>query len=60
MTVKIKRELWDRVTEAAGAGGYSSAEEFIEHVLEREVAKTASEQPDEEVARRLRGLGYID
>jgi len=52
------------VTRAAVAGGYSSTEEFIEHVLEREVArevaKVADDQPDEEVVRRLRGLGYID
>ena len=43
----------------AAAGGYSSPEKFVEHVLERECAKLAGDQPDEEVERRLRGLGYI-
>jgi hypothetical protein len=43
----------------SAAGGYSSPEEFVEHVLERECAKLADDQPDEEVERRLRGLGYI-
>jgi hypothetical protein len=60
MTVKLKKELWARVVQAAAAGGYSSPEEFIEHVLEREVGKLADDQPDEEVVRRLKGLGYID
>lgn len=60
MTIKLKKELWAQVTKAATAGGYSSPEEFIEHVLERECAKLAGEEPDEEVVRRLKGLGYID
>ena len=60
MTIKLSKELWAKVAKAAAAGGYSSPEEFIEHVLERECAKLADEQPDEEVERRLRGLGYID
>jgi len=60
MTIKLNRELAAKVTQAAAAGGYSSPQEFIEHVLEREVAKVADDEPDEEVVRRLRGLGYID
>ncbi|HTT61743.1 MAG TPA: hypothetical protein VMG35_07875 [Bryobacteraceae bacterium] len=60
MTVKLKKELSAKVAKAAKAAGYSSPEEFIEHVLEREVAKLADDQPGEEVMRRLRGLGYID
>jgi hypothetical protein len=60
MTVKLKSDLWSRLTRAAAAAGYSSPEEFIEHVLEREVAKLAADEPDEEVVRRLKGLGYID
>ena len=44
----------------AAAGGYSSPEEFIEHVLEREIAKLEDAQSDEEIVRKLKGLGYID
>jgi hypothetical protein len=60
MTIKLKQELWVKVVQASAAGGYSSHEEFVEHVLEREVGKLADDQPDEEVMRRLKGLGYID
>lgn len=59
-SIKIKKELWARIEQAAAAAGYSSPQEFVEHSLEREVAKLEAEQPDEEVLRRLKGLGYID
>jgi hypothetical protein len=59
-SIKVNNELWARVAKAAEAAGYSSAEEFVAHVLEREVAKLEQDQPDEEVLRRLKGLGYID
>ena len=42
------------------AAGYSSPEEFVEHVLEREIAKLEDAQTDQEIVNRLKGLGYID
>jgi hypothetical protein len=42
------------------SGGYSSSEEFVEHVLERELAKIENSESDEEIMRKLQGLGYID
>lgn len=66
MTIKLKKELWVKVVQAAQAAGDSSPQEFVEHVVEREAAKIAEvkpdeeAQPDEEVVRRLKGLGYID
>jgi hypothetical protein len=60
MTVKLSNDLWAKVAAAAAAGGYSSPEEFIEHVLERECAKLEGEPADDETLRRLKGLGYID
>jgi hypothetical protein len=63
MTIKLKKELSAKVATAAGIAGYSSAQEFIEHVLEREADRIVREpggEADEEVVRRLKGLGYID
>ena len=40
--------------------GYATTEEFIIHVLEREAAGLEQSSTDEEVAKRLRGLGYIE
>ena len=59
-TIKLNKDLWDRVKKCAGAAGYSSPEEFIEHVLEKEMRKLEDAQSDEEIVRKLKGLGYID
>lgn len=59
-SVKVNKELWEKVKKIADAGGYSSAEEFVLHVLEREAAKLEDAQSDEEIVRKLKGLGYID
>lgn len=59
-TVKLKKELWAKVKKSAEVAGYSSPEEFVEHVLEKELSRIDEAQSDEEVKRQLRGLGYID
>jgi len=59
-SIKLRKDLLQKVEKAAAAAGYSSLEEFIEHVLDREFARLEDAQADEEVARRLKGLGYID
>ena len=59
-TVKIKKELWAKVKKCAAVAGYSSPEEFVEHVIEKELAKIEESGSDEEILRKLKGLGYID
>lgn len=58
--VKIAKPLYERLAEIASAGGYSSTEEFIVHILEKEAAKFDDATDDEEVQKQLRGLGYIE
>jgi predicted transcriptional regulator len=59
-SVKLNPDLWQRVTEYAVKAGYSSPEEFIEHAIEKELARQQEEAGKEEVEQRLKGLGYID
>ena len=59
-TIKLKKELWERIKVCARAAGYSSPEEFVHHILEREVARLDNAQSDEEIARKLKGLGYLE
>jgi metal-responsive CopG/Arc/MetJ family transcriptional regulator len=59
-TIKLNKELMEKVKKCADAAGYSSPQEFVEHVLERELAKVESSVSDEEIARKLQGLGYLD
>ena len=58
--IKIDSNLFDRAKNAAEAAGYSSAQEFITHIIEKEIAKYEDEGEDEKVADELRGLGYIE
>jgi len=59
-SIKLKKELSQRVERCAKAGGYSSPQEFVEHIIERELAKLEDAQSDEEIVKKLKGLGYID
>jgi hypothetical protein len=59
-TIKLNKDLWDRIKKCAAAAGYSSPEEFVEHILERELAKLEDTASDEEIVKKLQGLGYID
>ncbi|HWB96622.1 MAG TPA: hypothetical protein VG672_07975 [Bryobacteraceae bacterium] len=56
----MNKPLWERIQRCAKVAGYSSAQEFVEHVLERELAKIESSDSDEEITRKLKGLGYLD
>jgi hypothetical protein len=58
--IKIDNELYGRLAELAKRVGYSSTDELIAHVLEREVAVLEDAENDEQVEERLRGLGYIE
>lgn len=58
--IKLKKEIWDRVKKCSEAAGYSSPQEFVEHVLEKELAKLEEVESDEEIVKKLRGLGYLE
>jgi predicted DNA-binding protein len=58
-TVKLRKELWERVKRCASLAGYSSPEEFVEHVIEKELAKLEDAETDEQVLNKLKGLGYL-
>ena len=58
--LRIDRALYDRLGEISRVGGYSSTEEFIVHILEKEAARFDEAKDDAEVEKQLRGLGYIE
>jgi metal-responsive CopG/Arc/MetJ family transcriptional regulator len=57
--VKIDKVLLDKIKKYAEMSGYSSVEEFITHCLEKEVAKIEDADSEEEIKKKLKGLGYI-
>ena len=58
--IKIDSGLYARAKKAAEVAGYSSLEEFVVHVIEKEVSKHERTDADEKTAEQLRGLGYIE
>jgi len=57
--IKVEKDLLDRIKQISEVAGYASHEEFIQHVLEREVAQFEDASSDEDITEKLRGLGYI-
>jgi len=57
--IKLDKDLLDKIKRYAAVAGYSSPEEFITHALEKELAKLEGAESEEELKKRLRGLGYI-
>tara|TARA_B100000809_G_scaffold170778_1_gene168096 strand:- start:199 stop:390 length:192 start_codon:yes stop_codon:yes gene_type:complete len=58
-SVKLDKDLLRKVRKYAEIAGYSSAEEFVAHALQKEIAQLEEADSDEEIKKRLQGLGYI-
>lgn len=57
--IKLDKDLLERVRKISEIAGYSSVEEFISHALEKELAKLEDADSEEEIKKRLKGLGYL-
>jgi metal-responsive CopG/Arc/MetJ family transcriptional regulator len=57
--IKVDKDLLERVKKISEVAGYASHEEFVHHVLERELAQFEDAQSDDDTTEKLRGLGYI-
>jgi predicted CopG family antitoxin len=60
LKIKLDRDLYERLKRCAEAAGYSSVDEFIRHTLEKAAAAIEEADSEEDVKKRLQGLGYID
>ena len=60
--IKLDPHLYDRVKKVSQQAGYASPDEFILHIIERELAALESreDEDDPKVIERLKGLGYIE
>lgn len=58
--IKIEPALYERLKTIAEKGGYSSVDEFVKNILEKEAAKFDDVDDDAALQERLRGLGYIE
>ena len=63
--IRIDDDLYARAKKCAELAGYSSADEFIQHVVEKEInhimgSDSGGGDTPEEIKKRLQGLGYIE
>ena len=59
-SIRLDKDLYQRLQEKASGMGYSSTDEFIVHILEKASAEQDEQLDREEVDRQLRGLGYLE
>ncbi|MDY6770236.1 MAG: CopG family transcriptional regulator [Candidatus Nanohaloarchaea archaeon] len=68
-SIDIPEEQYDAFEERAPEKGFDSADEYVQYVLQQVYEKlqrqddggaTYSEEEEEKVKERLRGLGYLD
>jgi len=57
--LKLDKDLLEKAAAFAESQGYSSVEEFITHLIERELDKSESGEDEEAIKEKLQGLGYI-
>jgi hypothetical protein len=57
--VAIDKILFGKIKKYAEMSGYSSTEEFVAHCLEKEVATIEEADSEDEIKKKLKGLGYI-
>ena len=58
--IKIDSNMYDRLKKVTEVAGYSSVEEFVVHMIEKELEQIEVPEDDKAVEERLRGLGYIE
>lgn len=57
--VKLDKDLMLRLRRISDTAGYATVEEFITHILEKELQNFEGSESDEDIEKKLRGLGYI-
>jgi hypothetical protein len=59
LKIKLDDDIFSKLQQLSSQAGYSSPEEFIQHLIEKEISVLNEASSDEELKKRLQGLGYI-
>ena len=57
--VKLDRDLVDKLRKVADVAGYATVDEFVTHILEKEMLHFEGVRDAKDMRERLKGLGYI-
>ena len=62
LKLKFDSATIERIRKVSAVGGYSSPEEFLMHIIERELDSLDPNQgeSEEDIRRKMQGLGYIE
>jgi metal-responsive CopG/Arc/MetJ family transcriptional regulator len=60
VSVKLNKSLCQRAQQVVERAGYSSLEEFIEHAIEKDLARLEGAESKEDLIKKLKGLGYLE
>jgi len=58
--IRIDNGLYRRLKRVTEIAGYSSVDEFVLHIIEKELDKIEDPEEGKAIEERLRGLGYIE
>ena len=58
--ISIDKALYEKLVEVSGCSGYSSVDELITHILEKEVVYQDDQKEQKLAEEQLRGLGYLE
>ncbi len=59
-SVKLDKGLMKKIKMYSKMAGYSSPAEFIAHAMEKEIALLEEAESEDEIKKKLQGLGYIE
>ncbi len=59
-SLKVNKDLMQRIKDCVERSGYSSVQEFVEHALDKELRQLEEAESDEALLKKMQGLGYID
>ncbi|RPI00673.1 MAG: hypothetical protein EHM72_08550 [Calditrichaeota bacterium] len=57
--IKLDEDIYRRALKFSAAQGYSSLEEFICHIIEKELQLQGGADAINEIERKMKGLGYF-
>ena len=58
-SVKIDKDLHARLVKVADVAGYATVDEFVTHILEKEMLHFEDTRSEVDIRNKLKGLGYI-
>lgn len=57
--VSVDKALLERARRFAQLAGYATVDEFVAHLIERELSLIDEGASEDDIKKRLQGLGYI-